>query len=193
MSLLDDLGLTWDELEELLQSNPSMRGLFVGYLAECRLCDMHFAEYDLHKYDDHDRSRKGDRWITYKGHEISIEVKSIQSNSVKKTEDGWKGRFQCDASDKRPVKLPNGDVISTTCLIVGEFDLLAINLFEFGQKWHFAFTQNVDLPRSKWRAYTEEQQKYLLQTTPRIEYPLSPPFFDNPFEVLDRIIESKSH
>ena len=129
MGLLDDLKLTWEELEELLQQNPSMRGLFVGYLAERRLGDIWFPDQPLKKYDNHDRKKKGDRWITYKGHEISIEVKSLQSNYVEKTETGWEGRFQCDASDCRAVKLPNGDRLRTTCLVVGEFDLLAINPF----------------------------------------------------------------
>jgi hypothetical protein len=137
-----------------------MRGLFVGYLAEGRLCELWFPDHTLTRYDDHDRKKKGDRWITYKGHEISIEIKSLQSGHVKKTEDGWSGKFQCDASDRRWVNLPNGDRIETTCLVVGEFDMLAINLFEFGQKWHFAFARNTDLPRSKWRKYTDEQKQY---------------------------------
>ena len=193
MGILDDLQLTRDELEELLQQNPSMRGLFVGYIAEKRLCDIWFPGQDLHKYDDHDRRKKGDRWIMHRGHELSIEVKSLQSNSVEKTEKGWKGRFQCDASDRRKVTLPTGGILETTCLVVGEFDMLAINLFEFGRKWHFAFARNVDLPRSKGHKYTAEQKQHLLQTTPRIELPLSPPYYDDPFVVLDKIVESKTH
>jgi len=193
MGLLEDLGLTWAELEELLQARPSMRGLFVGYLAEKRLVEMWFPGQELTSYDNHDRSRKGDRWIVYKGHELSIEVKSLQSNYVKQTETGWTGRFQCDASDRRAVVLPNGDRLETTCLVVGEFDLLAINLFEFGQKWHFAFAWNHELPRSKWRGYTDEQKQYLLQTTPPITCPVQPPYYDDPFVVMDRIIQSKAH
>jgi len=192
MGLLHDLKLTWEELEELLQQNPSMRGLFIGYLAERRLGEMWFPNEPLKKYDNHDRAKKGDRWVTYKGHELSIEVKSLQSNYVKKIAVGWEGRFQCDASDCRPVKLPNGDRLRTTCLVVGEFDLLAINLFEFGRQWHFAFARNVDLPRSKGK-YTDEQKEYLLQTTPRIRYPLEHPYYTDPFVVMDRIIESKAH
>ncbi len=170
-----------------------MRGLFIGYLAERRLAELWFPDQELTKYDNHDRGRKGDRWIVYKEHELSIEVKSLQSNYVEKTETGWKGRFQCDASDRRPVELPNGQRLETTCLVVGEFDLLAINLFEFGRKWHFAFIRNVDLPRSKWRGYTEEQKQYLLQTTPPITYPFEHPYYDNPFAVMDKIVESKAH
>lgn len=193
MGLLDDLKLTWAELEQLLLESPSMRGLFVGYLAEKRLTELWFPDHQLKKYDNYDRTRKGDRWIVYKGHEISIEVKSLQSNSVKKTETGWKGRFQCDASDCRPIKLPNGDRLRTTCLLVGEFDLLAINLFEFGQKWHFAFARNIDLPRSKGKMYTNEQKQHILQTTPPITYPVEPPYCDEPFVLLDKIVQLRSH
>jgi hypothetical protein len=43
----------------------------------------------------------------------------------------------------------------TTNLVVGGFDLLAINLFEFGAEWRFAFAKNRDLPRSTFRKYTK--------------------------------------
>ncbi len=72
---------------------------------------MWFRDMEIQTYDNHDRTRKGDRWITYKGKEISIEVKSLQTTYTRKVEGGWTGRFQVDASDKRPVTLPNGDVI----------------------------------------------------------------------------------
>ena len=193
MGILDDLNVSRDELNHILAENPSFRGILIGYLAEHKLCEIWFPDLKHHKYDDHDRSRKGDRWIIYKGREYSIEVKSLQSNYVKRLgSDTWSGRFQVDASDRRPVTLPNGDKLETTCLVVGEFDLVAINLFEFGQQWRFAFAKNTDLPRSKYRKYTPEQQQYLLQTTPKISWPLSLPFRDEPFGLLDELA-SKSH
>src|SRR5437868_4463278 len=133
MGIFARLGVTAREVEQLVQASPSLRGQFVGYLAESRLMQEWFPEYPLKKYDDHDRTKKGDRWITYKGCEISIEVKSLQTNSVVETASGmFTGRFQCDASDSRTIKLPNGSTVKTVCLAVGGFDLLAINLFEFG-------------------------------------------------------------
>lgn len=84
-------------------------------------------------------------------------------------------------------------LLQTTCLVVGDFDLVAVNLFEFGQKWHFAFAKMEDLPRSPYRKYTEQQRQYLLQTTPKISWPLDPPFRDEPFTLLDEIAASKSH
>ena len=82
----------------------------------------------------------------YQGTPIAVQVKSLQTNSVRRTDKGYVGSFQCDASDKRPVRLPNGDVLQTTCLAVGGFDLVAVNLFEFGQQWRFAFAKNADPP-----------------------------------------------
>jgi len=188
MGFLERLGLSIEEFDEIVASNPSLRGVLVGYVAERRLAETWFSDYALRRYDDHDRAHKGDRWITYKGREFSIEVKSLQSNSVRKVEGGWTGRFQVDASDCRTVQLPNGETLATTCLVVGEFDLLAVNLFEFGEEWRFAFAKNRDLPRSPSKHYTPEQRQYLLQTTPKITWPLQPPFCSEPFSLLDEML-----
>jgi hypothetical protein len=192
MGYFQKLGITIEELEKIVEASPSLRGVLVGYLAERRLAEKWFRKYRLRRYDDHDRTHKGDRWLTYKGREFSIEVKSLQSNYVKEAEFGWTGRFQVDASDCREVKLPNGDVITTTCLVVGQFDLLAVNLFEFGNQWRFAFAKNWDLPRSPSKKYTAEQRTFLLQTTPKITWPLQPPFRSEPFSLLDEML-SESH
>jgi hypothetical protein len=186
---LERLGITQIELEQILASSASLRGILVGYLAEVRLMETWFRDYPPKKYDDHDRKHKGDRWISYKGREISIEVKSLQSGSVEQIgDDQWTGAVQIDASDRRPVVLPNGDRLETVCLVVGGFDLVAVNLFEFGGKWRFAFARNCDLPRSTFRKYTPEQRQFLLQTTPKITWPPQPPFREEPFALMDAIV-----
>lgn len=189
---LKRLGISIDDLEEIIGKSPSLRGVLVGYLAEKKLVEEYFKDLNPEKPDDHDRSSKGDRVILYKGVRISVEVKSLQTNCVVKTSEGYEGRFQCDASDSRKVRLPNGEVIKTVCLLVGGFDLLAVNLFEFGQKWKFAFVRNRDLPRSNFRGYTIEQQGYLLQTTPKITLPLRLPYRDEPWTLLDEIAQEKA-
>ncbi len=192
MGYLERLGITAEELEQIIASNASLRGVLVGYLAEVRLMQKWFKEYPFKRYDDHDRTHKGDRWLTYRGRDFSIEVKSLQSNHVKRTPEGWAGRFQVDASDCRTIDLPNGDSVQTTCLKVGEFDLVAVNLFEFGHEWRFAFAKNRDLPRSPSKKYTPEQRQFLLQTTPKITWPLAAPFRAEPFSLLDELA-SESH
>ena len=121
-----------------------------------------------------------------------MEVKSLQTNSVRETPDGYDGRFQCDASDSRTITLPDGKSVKTVCLLVGGFDLLAINLFEFGHRWHFAFIHNDDLPRTRHPGYKPEHRQYLLQTTPAIKWPLSAPFYSEPWALLDRIVQEKA-
>jgi len=187
--------LTPQELAEIIETNPSMRGLLFGYVAEYKLRKTWFSDErisDSWKYDDHDRSRPSDLAVVYKGTEINIEVKSLQTATVKRDGDTWSGRFQCDASDRRSVRLPNGDELQTTCLLVGQFDLLAVNLFAFKDEWLFAFARNKDLPRSRYRGYTPEQREYLLATLVSASWPVQPPFEPEPFGLLEDIVREKS-
>jgi hypothetical protein len=192
MGVVEDWGLTPDELNEILSHRPSVRGMLMGFVAEYRLTQIHFADARIHRwtrYDDHDRNRKGDFWFTYHGTQFSVELKSLQSNSVQQTgDDEYSGSAQVDASDRRTVTLPNGEQLLTTCLVTAEFDILAINLFEFGQKWRFAFAKNADLPRSRHKKYTEEQRKFLLATSVPLTWPLSPPFRPEPFGILNELL-----
>jgi len=194
MGLLEQWGVTLDELNEILASRPSLRGILIGFVAEYKLPQMWFTDpriEKLERYENHDRTRPGDFGFLYKGEPISVQAKSLQTNSVRRTETGYIGTFQCDASDRRPVTLPNGQIVETTCLVAGGFDLLAVNLFEFGQEWRFAFAKNTDLPRTKSSKYTPEQRQYLLATSIRITWPLEPPFHEEPFEVLEAIVADR--
>jgi hypothetical protein len=102
------------------------------------------------------------------------------------------GNFQCDASDSRSITLPNGERLKTTCLLVGEFDILAVNLFAFRGQWDFAFAYNRDLPRSTHRGYTPKQRKHLLATTMPITWPVQPPFLADPFALLDGLVKERA-
>lgn len=145
-NLLERWQLTQQELSEIISQNPSMRGLLLGYVAEYKLRKIWDDRVErTHKYNDHDRSRPSDLEVHYNGVPITIEVKSLQTASVQQIEEGYQGKFQCDASDRRTVELPNGESMQTTCLVVGQFDLLAVNLFSFREQWDFAFIRNRDL------------------------------------------------
>ena len=153
ISILKKWNLTEEELTEIINENPSMRGLMLGYIAEYKLRKMHFTDprfSNVIKDDDHDRRKKGDLRVTYKGREVLIECKSLQTNTIRKTESGYIAKYQCDASDRRKVTFSDGSTIETTCLRVGEFDIIAVNLFSFEEKWRFAFALNSELPRSKY-------------------------------------------
>ncbi|MDD9875205.1 MAG: hypothetical protein OXU22_06675 [Gammaproteobacteria bacterium] len=95
------------ELSEIIQENQSLRGMLFGYVSEYKVRKTWFERKEfteVKKYDDHDRSKKGDLSVMYKGVEIKVEVKGLQTNSVKQTrDDEWEGNFSCDASDRRKV------------------------------------------------------------------------------------------
>jgi len=194
-SILKRWGITESELTSLVDQNPSLRGILLGYVAEKKFHDTFLGDPNIteaSKDDDHDRKRKGDRRIVYKGESFVIEVKSLQSNLVAHLgENHWCGKSQVDASDSREVTFPNGTKLKTTCLLRGEFDLLAVNCFAFEGKWRFAFALNSDLPANTYKKYTEYQRQHLLPTLIAVEWPLMPPFSDNPFLLLDRLIKAK--
>jgi hypothetical protein len=148
---------------------------------------------DSMKYDDHDRDKKGDRVVRYKGHKFIIESKSLQTNMVKDLGSGrWSGRAQVDGSDRRTVTFPDGSTLDTTLLLAGEFDVLAVNCFAFGEKWQWAFCKNSDLPRSTYKKYTEVQRKQLLASLVDVTWPPEPPFVENIFQVLDELVRERS-
>lgn len=193
-SILERWKISEQELTVIIDENPSLRGFLLGYIGEYKLRSMLLSSPEvssLVKPDDHDRrkGRKNDMIIHYRGFDFTVEVKSLQTNSIKRLSDETiLGRVQVDASDRRIVILPNGEKIETTCLLVEEFDVLAVNLFQFRQEWDFAFILNRNLPRSQYKKYTEEQRRYLLASTIGVTWPVKPPFTLNPFELFDILI-----
>jgi hypothetical protein len=102
--------------------------MLLGYVAEFKFEELWLKRpniTDISKADDHDRAKKGDRTASYKGRQIVFEVKSLQTNTIKKKDNLWIARAQVDASDSRTVTLPDGEKITTTCLLINEFDILA--------------------------------------------------------------------
>ena len=86
MTIFNEWNITPDEFTSLVRENPSLRGIMLGYVAELqfrKLVERHPRISETKKYDDHDRTRKSDRVIVYKKSEFSIEVKSLQTNSIK--------------------------------------------------------------------------------------------------------------
>jgi len=234
-TILETWGISADYLTEVVTRNPSLRGMIVGYIAERKLHEVFDASgraSGLRKDDDHDRTRKGDLVIEYKGFEFKIEVKSLQTNQVEILHNGewiprvrkirdtacgakkpkyryvpnpaflaiprderlatqYRGAAQCDASDKRNVILRDGKTFSTTCLLVGEFDILAAGLFSFRECWDFGFALNRSLPRSRARDYPPDVQEQLLATLMPVTWPLSAPYVTDPFVLLDQLVQER--
>lgn len=191
-NLLYRWGLTVRELTEIVDANPSMRGLMLGYVAEYKLRKMYFEDpriTALVKDDDHDRKSKGDIRFNYRGRSFRVECKSLQTNTIRKVDEGFVASYQCDASDSRTVRFSDGTSVKTTCLLVGEFDLVAVNLFALEERWRFAFALNRDLPRSRFHKYTPLQQNELIASSIKITWPLKPPYEADPFVLLDRLLD----
>jgi hypothetical protein len=198
VGFLDDWNLSYDEINELLTDNPSLRSFVSGYAAEMKCRRMWFDSDSrasgVTKFDDHDRAKKGDIALTYRGEQISIEVKSLQTNSLRVRDGVRSANFQCDASDRRIVRFADGSEVNTTCLLVGEFDILAVNLFAFYGEWRFVFAHNRDLPRVRGnrgaaKNYTEYQRSNLLATLMPMSDPPVGPYRDEPWSLMDEIIE----
>lgn len=111
---------------------------------------------------------------------------------VTKDGDIRRGRAQVDASDRRTVILADGSTLETTLLTVGDFDVLAVNCFAFGQEWNFVFAKNEDLPRSRYRNYTDEVRRQLIASLVTVSWPPEPPFTDNLITVLDDLVSNNS-
>lgn len=197
-NILDKLDISVEEFQWSMENNPSLRGVVIGYLAELKLRQAFQGDARvtrLFKYDDHDRKKKSDLVVEYKGKQISLEVKSLQTNTVKdgaETDGVIKyGKFQCDASDCRDIVLPDGQEVKTTLLKYGDFDILAVNLFAFFGKWEYAFALNRDLPHSTSKKYTESQQEQLISSLIPISYPVQRPFVSNPIVLLEEIWKEK--
>lgn len=194
-TILQKWQITDEELTQIVNDNPSLRGFIFGYVSEYKARSFfngHEGITDVKKYDDHDRTSKGDISFVYKGREFKVEAKSLQTNLVQRLEgyDRWMGKFQCDASDKRTIPLPNGHTITTTCLAVGEFDIVAVSLFAFGEQWRFAFAKNSDLPHpgARTRNIPEEDKQYLIKSLIDITWPLQPPFTTDVYSLLDEMV-----
>lgn len=172
--------VTPEELITAIKNAPSLRGMILGYIAEVKfeaeVLLPHALTDDVQSFDDHNRAEnKADRAYVYQGKRITVQLKSIQTNSIKWSfeHESLLADVQNDGSDKRPVLLPNGNTVETTNYKVGDYDILAVPLFPFTGNWDFAYKLNRECRLTTSKKYTAEDAKYLLSTTEKITYPLA--------------------
>ncbi len=63
MTILEKWGITAEQLTQVLEKNPSLRGMILGYVAEQKLKEIISTLTDVSfitKFDDHNRKKKGD-------------------------------------------------------------------------------------------------------------------------------------
>lgn len=194
MSILDEWEITPEQITTLLDENPSLRGMLLGYVAELKLKEIitSFPEISyITKFDDHNRKKKGDLYIVYHGRAFDVESKSLQTNSIKYDADEkvWKAKTQVDASDRREIIFPSGDRLNTTLLLRNEFDILAVNCYAFEKKWDFVFARNKDLPCSTFKGYSIEERQALIASLIPVTYPPKPPFYSDLRQLLSEMTD----
>jgi hypothetical protein len=188
----------WVSAETILrviQDNPSLRGFVYGYVSEMEF-EQHYLKArktieGFSKDDDHKKT-KSDRTVVFKGKAVTIQVKSIQTNSIQLEGSTFTAKVQNDASDRRRVKLPGGSTVETTCYVVGEYDILAVSLQPFTGKWEYAFKENSKLQRTNSKKYTPKQQRHLLATLETISFPLDPSWTEDFDAILESVSRQKS-
>ncbi|WP_416674234.1 helix-turn-helix domain-containing protein [Egbenema bharatensis] len=194
-TIMDEWEVTAQELTILVRENPSLRGMLFGYVAELKLREIVSAFPGIRaikKFDDHDRKKKGDLHIIYHHRAFNVESKSLQTSQIKFDAENqtWSGKAQVDASDSRIVTLPSGRTLKTTLLLRGEFDILAVNCYEFNQTWHFQFARNRDLPCSSYKKYSPEEQDALISSLIPVTWPPRSPFHSDLRVLLDEMLEA---
>jgi len=191
-------GLSVEEFNEILNDNENSYSGMFGYIAEVRLREQFFEGHEhvsnLGSPRDHDRNEKGDIVFDYKGKDIRIEVKSLNSQEddidIEYDMNGnpvYKGTVQVMASDRREITFEDGTSVESSLLEIGEFDILAVNMFEYFEDWEFMFIKNEDLPQSS-------THNRLLKSNPNATYPpdRSPlPYSEDPFELIEETISSE--
>ena len=173
-NVLDPVRWATPELLMEIIKTPSLRGIVYGYVAEYEFRRYLREELRIEDYnrDDDHKKTKSDLNFTYNHRRYSVQIKCLQTNSIKLANSIFSAIVQNDASDRRRVKLPNGEEIETTCYIAGEYDILVSTVQPFTGSWKFVFKRNKDLSKSKYHRHTEEQRKYLLATQEPITYPV---------------------
>lgn len=185
-TILQRWEISESELTQLVDDNPSLRGYLQGYVAERKLWSKFLGRVDaIRKPADHDRAERYDLAVEYRGHEFTVEAKSVRPFY-----DKGRGTVGVRVSDQRKVKLPNGRTVNTTSIIRGTFDLLAVSMLSLLGRWSFAFALERTLPDKN--TGPRKDREFLLPTSIPITYPLSEPFTDDPFILLDKLVEERT-
>lgn len=175
---------TVDDLYEVINENPSLRGYLQGYLAELYLKRQLLTLpgiQEVVKIPDRD-PRKGDLLVAGKrggvSFSLTVEVKSLSSLGIKEDllEGGVTGQVVVKGTDRKEIK----GQPATCCLPPGEFDVLAICTLPLTKQWTYLFIESRHLPLSgKFPGRLLSQVQVNPQTTPGL------------YQSFERILQAK--
>lgn len=139
------------------------------------------------------------RYLNYSGLVI-CEVKCIASGTIKFKNGFLEAKVNISHRDNREVEFPCGGTASLLNIHKGEYDLLAINIFDLigSHKWVYINAEDLEVeikfPKSKCYASLTQEQKdsgFLLKNHQTVTWPLSSPWTENLQDVLNSVIISK--
>lgn len=182
-------GFTMEDIQEMIDENSSLRGYLQGYLAEralkAQIQQIPGVE-SVTKIPDRDHE-KGDFKVIYKGIPMSIEAKSVMTDSVREDvlTQTWQGAVLVKNTDKREVEVEGIGTITTTKLERGQFDILAICCFAVSGQWDFLFLENRFIPAA-------DESHNLLKTRFTVNPGTTPGVTDNLVKLLEKTLEIKA-
>ena len=142
------------QLENMIDSNTSCKGMIVGYEPEQVLMNNLLGlpqVISLQKIPDQDK-QKGDVLVKYRDPAtdailtFTIEVKCVRSKTGKEPllDGGTTGQVYVGFSDSTQLE----DGTRTSCVLKGAFDVLAICMVTVTGKWDYYFIHSKYLPSS---------------------------------------------
>lgn len=143
-------GVTIEDIKAIAKSNSSFRGFSQGYIAEVALRRQLLCVEGVTSVEKiPDQSlEKGDLKIGYNGIFLTLELKSLQTSSVRKDVifDTWEGTVTVKNTDRRTLTLEDGTEFTTTSLVKGAFDILGICCLAVDGSWDFQFMESRFIP-----------------------------------------------
>lgn len=186
-TLLSDF--TLEDIQELIELNPSLRGYLQGYLSEHRLKKYLLGVPGIESVEKipDASSEKGDFRILYKNTPITIEAKSVSSRRISHDilVDTWKGQVILKAPSSRDIDY-EGVTYRTSVLPRGTFDILAVCSFNVTKTWDYFFIKNKHLPVST-------KYSWALDPTFSVSPGVTPNLHSELVPILENIAEAKLH
>lgn len=197
-----------DEFNRIIDKNSNALSAIYGYVAEERLREAFLEDDDrvtgLRSPEDQNSADKGDWAFNWRGQPMKIEVKSLQTHTIKSidsnqsklTEDGneqiqYEAGFHLKGTSDQRTITHNGEQYNTTLMDLEntDVDIMAVNLYKIKDEWDFAFLKVEDLPRSKGSNYPESLRQKLARSQIKLTIPLQQPFTKDLYELMDDIIK----
>lgn len=187
MNILSEF--TPEELDEVISGNPSLRGFLQGYLAEVALKKQLLQLPEVHSVEKipDQSAEKGDLRVRFKDMLLTIEVKSIGTNTVKQDVlyDSWQGTVAVRSSDKKELEVDGIGRIRTSSIPRGGFDILAISCYAVSSTWEFLFMDNDNIP------YRDLKTPNLLKSSFTVNPETTPYLHSDLLKILQIVYEKK--